>query len=228
MPEVCASTILVMAKEPQPGRVKTRLCPPCTPAQAADIAAAALADTLRAVTAAGAGRVVLVLDGNPSFWVPSGVEVIAQRGADFGQRLANAWDDVGGPAVQIGMDTPQITPELLRNALFTLHQPEVGAVLGPAEDGGWWLLGLHAADRRVFENIAMSRADTGTQQLARLGELELAPRVLTTLRDIDTFADARLVAAGIPRSAAAAAVAAGTAAATGRVGHINQAEHAAV
>jgi len=227
VPLVSASTILVMAKEPQPGRVKTRLCPPCTPAQAADIAAAALTDTLHAVTAAGAGQVVLALDGDPSFWVPEGVNLIAQRGGAFSERLANAWDDVGGPAIQVGMDTPQITSELLIDALVALHQPETGAVLGPAEDGGWWLLGLRAADRRVFDNIAMSRPDTGAQQLGRLRQLELAPKVLPTLRDIDTFADAQLVTASMlaTATATAAAVAAVTAEAAMA---IYQADRAAV
>ncbi len=228
MPTASASTILVMAKEPRAGRVKTRLCPPCTPVQAADIAAAALADTLRAVTAAAVRRVVLVLDAEPTFDIPSGVEVFAQRGDGFGRRLANAWDDVGGPAIQIGMDTPQVTPELLEAALVTLDEPGVGAVLGPAEDGGWWLLGLRAPDRRVFDRIAMSCPDTGDHQLARLRQLELAPVVVPTLGDIDTFADAQLVAAALPGSATAVAVATVTAEVTGCTRPISQVEDVAV
>ncbi len=201
-------TVLVMAKEPRPGRVKTRLCPPCTPDEAARIAAAALADTLRSATAVGAGRVVLALEGDADSWVPDGIEVISQHGNGLAERLANAWDDVGGPTIQIGMDTPQLTPQLLTGALASLHRPGVGAVLGPADDGGWWLIGLHRPDRRVFVGIPMSEPGTGARQLDRLRQLELEPVLLSTLRDIDTFADAIAVAADMPGSATATAAAA--------------------
>ena len=93
--------------------MKTRLCPPCTAEEAAAVADAALADTLDAVAACGAARKVLALDGPPGPWLPPGFEVIPQRGTTFNQRLANAWADTGGPGLQIGMDTPQVTaPEL--------------------------------------------------------------------------------------------------------------------
>ena len=102
-----------MAKEPRPGRVKTRLCPPCSPDEAAAVAEAALADTLAAVAACGAARKILALDGEPGPWLPPGFEVVRQRGADFNQRLAAAWSDAGGPGLQLGMDTPQVgAPEL--------------------------------------------------------------------------------------------------------------------
>ena len=70
--------LLVLAKEPIPGRVKTRLCPPCTPAEAARLAAACLADTLEAACAAGADRVLVALDGRPGDWLPPGVRVVGQ------------------------------------------------------------------------------------------------------------------------------------------------------
>src|SRR5438105_3192912 len=87
----CARHVLVLAKAPEPGRVKTRLCPPLSPAQAADVATAALADTLDAVVACGAERRILALDGRPGPWLPAGFEVIEQRGAGLAERLANAW-----------------------------------------------------------------------------------------------------------------------------------------
>ena len=120
-----------MAKAPVPGRVKTRLCPPCTHAEAATIAAAALADTLDAVAACGAERRVLALDGGAGEWLPAGFEVIPQRGTSFAVRLANAWTDVGGPGIQIGMDTPQVSGGDLDGRATTLEQPATDAVLGP-------------------------------------------------------------------------------------------------
>src|SRR4029453_12921638 len=160
--------VLVMAKAPVAGRVKTRLCPPCTFDEAALIAEAALADTLDAVGRSGAGRCTVALDGAPGPWLPPGVRVIAQRGDRFDERLANAWDDAGGPGLQIGMDTPQVTADLLDRCCAALEQPGVAALFGPATDGGWWAIGLRRADPRVFRGVTMSRTTTGEHQLSRL------------------------------------------------------------
>ena len=105
--------LVVIAKAPVAGRSKTRLTPPCTPDEAALLARAALQDTLDAVAATPAARRVCVLEGEPGDWLPEGFEVIAQRGDGLDERLAHAFADVGEPAVLIGMDTPQVTPELL-------------------------------------------------------------------------------------------------------------------
>lgn len=200
-----------MAKAPVAGRSKTRLCPPCTPAQAAELAEAALADTLHAVaTLAGNGagvRAVLALDGEPGEWLPPGFTVVAQRGRAFDERLANAWDDAGGPGFQIGMDTPQVTPAALDAALTTLDGPGTDAVLGRAPDGGWWGIGLRRPDRRAFLGIPMSTPGTGTAQLARLGSLGLTVAQLAEMRDVDRFDDALAVAAEAPGTRFAAAVA---------------------
>ncbi len=185
-------TLLVIAKAPVPGRSKTRLCPPCTPEEAAALAEAALADTLAAVRAAGATRRVLALDGRPGAWLPEGFEVIAQRGDGLAERLAAAFDDAGERAFLVGMDTPQLTPERLDAAL------EHPCCLGATPDGGWWGLGLPAPDARVFAGVPMSAADTGARQRARLHELGYAPVDLPGLRDVDTVADALAVAAQAP------------------------------
>src|SRR5687767_10869590 len=101
--------ILVIAKAPDAGGVKTRLCPPCTPVEAARIAEAALCDTLDAVVAVPGAEAVVVLDGDVGPWLPDGMRVVTQRGDGLAERLANAFDDVGAPSVLIGMDTPQVT-----------------------------------------------------------------------------------------------------------------------
>lgn len=198
--------VLVLAKSPEPGKVKTRLCPPCTPAEAAEIAAAALADTLEEVTRSGAYRFLLALDGPVGPWIPPVFEVFPQRGDGFDERLANAWDDAGGPGVQVGMDTPQLTATRLDEALDLLGSPAVDAVLGGADDGGWWLIGLTDPDPAVFLGVPMSTASTGTAQRRRLHELGLRTASVAPLRDVDTFADALVVAADSgcgPRFAAA-------------------------
>ena len=157
-------TLLVIAKAPVPGRVKTRLCPPCTPAQAAALAEAALADTLEVVAATPARARVLALEGPTGAWLPSGFDVVAQSGGGLDHRLAAAFAAVEGPAVLIGMDTPQVTVSLLCEAADALLTPGRDVVLGPASDGGWWAIGLRRPDPRVFLGVEMSTAHTGARQ----------------------------------------------------------------
>jgi len=197
-------TLLVIAKSPVAGRVKTRLCPPCTPGQAAALAEAALRDTLDAVRRARADRRVLVLDGAPGAWLPGGYEIIAQRGEGLVRRLANAFADAG-PGLLVGMDTPQLTPDLLDAGLAALERAD--AVLGLAADGGYWAIGLRRPDPRVFDGVPMSVAHAGARQRERLAALGLRTASLPVLRDVDTVVDAELVAAKAPGSRFAAAVA---------------------
>lgn len=212
------STLLVMAKSPVAGQVKTRLVPPLTHAQAAAVAAASLADTLEAVRRCSADRRVLALDGPVGDWLPEGFLVIPQRGLDFAARLAAAWDAVGGPAVQIGMDTPQVTAELLDRALIDLDRPGVDAVLGLAEDGGWWAIGLQTPDARVFEGVPMSAVDTGIRQRERLVDLGRVVTDLPVLRDIDTVVDLVAVTREAPHIRTARVAAQVIATQAGRVG----------
>jgi glycosyltransferase A (GT-A) superfamily protein (DUF2064 family) len=93
------AALLVIAKDPQPGRSKTRLCPPCRPEQAAALAEAALRDTLAVVMELDVGRRVLVLDGDATRWRRPGLEVIAQRGNGLDERLEHAFADVAGSAL---------------------------------------------------------------------------------------------------------------------------------
>lgn len=197
-----------MAKAPVAGRSKTRLCPPCTPEEAAELAEAALADTLASVAAlAGDGVTpVLALEGEPGPWLPAGFRVLAQRGDGLDERLANAWEDTGGPTLQIGMDTPQVGPAELASAITALERPGFDAALGLAVDGGWWALGLRRPDRRALVGVAMSTPRTGAAQLRRLSELGLRVAPLPTRRDVDVMADALAVAAESPDSRFAGAV----------------------
>ncbi|MFJ5221789.1 DUF2064 domain-containing protein [Streptomyces sp. NPDC088400] len=193
------TTLLVIAKEPRPGRVKTRLTPPFTPEEAAELAEAALADTLRTVAAAPASRRVLVLDGAPGPWLPPGFDVVPQCAGGLDERLADAFAHCTGPALLIGMDTPQVTPDLL-TADFT----RCDAYFGPAEDGGFWALGLTRPDPALLRGVPMSTPVTGAVQRQRLVAAGLRVRDLPCLRDVDTAADAHAVAALVPRGRFAA------------------------
>ncbi|PZG18440.1 TIGR04282 family arsenosugar biosynthesis glycosyltransferase [Nonomuraea aridisoli] len=200
--------LLIIAKEPVPGRVKTRLTPPFSPADAAALAEAALRDSVRAVAATPASQRVLALDGLPGGWLPEGFVVIPQRGAGLDERLAAAFADAHrlrpAPVVLIGMDTPQVTPELLGEAGKALERHD--AVYGPAADGGFWLLGLRRPDPALLLGVPMSHPETGKLQLDRLERAGLDVHHLPELTDVDTVADAVAVAAVAPASCFAAAL----------------------
>jgi glycosyltransferase A (GT-A) superfamily protein (DUF2064 family) len=211
-------TLLVIAKAPVPGRVKTRLTPAYTHKEAAALAEAALRDTLDAVLATPARRRILVLDGAPGAWLPPGVEVVPQSGGGLDTRLAAAFALCGaeGPALLIGMDTPQVSPRLLTAGL----RPGPGeAAFGPADDGGFWALGLGspALHGGLVLGVPMSSPETGAVQRERLVGAGLAVRELPPLRDVDTPDDARAVAAAAPHSrfAATLVATAGAGAGTG-------------
>lgn len=211
--------LLVLAKEPRPGFAKTRLTPPLTPGQGADVARAALLDTLAAASAVDVARTTVVLDGSPDGWLPAGLHVLPQREGDLGARLAAAFADAHAaltlPMLLIGMDTPQVTPALLTAALRQLLADPGGAVLGAAEDGGWWALGLHTPLPGAFDGVPMSTDRAGQAQRSRLHELGVTTTALPVLRDIDVAADVAHVAALLPRQAHLAAVTAELPAATG-------------
>ena len=198
---VLEAQIVVLAKEPRPGRVKTRLTPPLTPQQAADVAAAALHDTLDAVRATPVAHRLLVLDGSADRLDTTSFGVHPQSAGGLDVRLAaafrTAYDANPLPTLLVGMDTPQLTPALLTDVLELLLAG-TGAVLGAAQDGGWWALGLHRPDDRLLVGVPMSSPDTGRHQRQRLDEAGLTVADLPVLRDIDEVADLLAVAELIP------------------------------
>jgi glycosyltransferase A (GT-A) superfamily protein (DUF2064 family)/SAM-dependent methyltransferase len=259
------STLIVLAKAPVPGRVKTRLCPPFTPEQAAGLAEAALRDTLRAAMLTGADHLLVFLDGEPGPWLTQSqslsssawssassaglrsglqsesrpwqslrrlprqrlrrqpehsggplVRVAPQPAGGLDVRIAAAFAETArhapGPALLIGMDTPQVTPNLLDAALRQLEDG-AQAVFGPAADGGYWALGLDHAHttketaEQLVHGVPMSVPETGRAQLERLHAAELRVAILPELRDVDVAADAHAAAALIPGSAFAARLA---------------------
>ena len=204
--------LLVVAKAPVPGRVKTRLGAEVGMEVAAQLATASLADTVAACTATyGAERCLLALDGTLDGAVGEphltelleGWQLFPQRGDELAERLVNAHADAadrtGGAVVQVGMDTPQLTPELLSTVADGLSTSDT--VLGPADDGGWWVLA--ARDPRAVAAIAevpMSTPTTGMATRRALEAAGLSVALAATLRDVDTVEDADAVAALIPGS----------------------------
>jgi glycosyltransferase A (GT-A) superfamily protein (DUF2064 family) len=200
-------TALIVAKAPVPGLAKTRLAAALGDRVAAGIAAAALLDTLDAVADTPLAAKVVAMTGDLASACQSeairerlsGFTVVEQRGDSFADRLANAHADAASaagpmPVLQIGMDTPQVTAELLTRcarALLGAH-----AVVGPARDGGWWLLGVaDAATAECLRLVPMSRPDTGALTYAALLQTGSPVTVLEELADVDTVADISVVRA---------------------------------
>jgi uncharacterized protein len=213
--------ILIVAKAPVPGQVKTRLTEIFSDVEAAELAAAALLDTLDTALSVRSGPVVVAMTGSLDDavgaeeigWRLRHTTVIAQRGETFGERLHNAHRDtdelVHGAVFQVGMDTPQVTAGQFRAALAALEDTD--SVLGPATDGGWWGLGLHdARGAHTLCDVPMSSADTGAATRAALEEGGLRVTELPELSDVDHPEDidgvARRCAPGSRFAAAAAAL----------------------
>jgi len=218
------STLIVLAKAPAPGRVKTRLCPPFTPDEAAQLAAAALRDSLAVAAATRADLRLLVLDGEPDpelrrACLEQGFVRRPQVPGTLDVRIASAFAEAarldGGPALLIGMDTPQASTSVLDDALAALgtgrrkdrpsDRRRYDAAYAPAEDGGFWALGLrepgHPRTAALLLGVPMSRSDTGAIQLARLTDAGLGVLHLPVLRDVDTADCAYAAAAACPETA---------------------------
>ena len=204
---VLAVTVLVVAKAPVPGLAKTRLAAAVGDRLAAEIAAAALMDTLDAVIATPAATRVVALTGDLAAAANAddiadrleSFTVITQRGNDFADRLVNAHFDAadGCPVLQIGMDTPQVSADLLAGCGQRLR--DAPAVLGPARDGGWWALGLRTpAAARCLRTVAMSQPDTGKLTLAALRRDGLDVEMLDELADVDLVGDIAAVRDACP------------------------------
>ena len=207
-------TLLVVAKSPVPGEAKTRLAASTGHTVAARIAAAALIDTVETaaslewpVVIAATGRLSRATRGDEILAAVSEHRVVPQRGSDFAARLAAAHHDadLGHGVVQVGMDTPHARAQDFAAVADALDSHD--AVLGPAEDGGWWVLGVrHAGTAARLAQVPMSRPDTG----ARTGEALAADGSTLTyvrrLTDVDTWDDALAVAALAPNTRMAAEV----------------------
>jgi glycosyltransferase A (GT-A) superfamily protein (DUF2064 family) len=192
------TTLIVIAKETIPGKVKTRLHPPLSLEQAAILAAASISDTLAAVEPLDASRRILLFDGVKPPIGSAAYDLVAQVDGDLDERLAAIFDEVTGPALLIGMDTPQITLADLAEAFP--WPDDIDAFFGPANDGGFWALGLAEPRGDLIRGVPMSRDDTGRIQLQRLFDAGLRVKLLPTITDVDTIDDAHAAAEIAPHT----------------------------
>jgi glycosyltransferase A (GT-A) superfamily protein (DUF2064 family) len=197
------TTVVVIAKETIPGKVKTRLHPAFSFEEAAELAAASLADTLAAVRGLGAQRQVLYFDGTVLPTDCDDFTVIAQSAGGLDERIGWLFDRLDGPTLLVGMDTPQLDARHLAGAIDA-WAPDVDAWFGPATDGGFWALGLREPTGSLVRGVPMSREDTGAQQLCRLAAAGLRVSLLPPLTDVDTVQNAWDVAGLVPEGTFAA------------------------
>jgi len=210
--------VLVVAKAPRPGAVKTRLAADLGDVGAARVAATALLDTLlvckevfdhRVLALAGELTDTGIVDTAHLRDEVAQWQVIGQSCGDLGRRLSQAHADAnavtckidGRPRriLQIGMDTPHVTAGQLENSAQTLCSPEVDAVLGPAADGGWWVCGTSdPVQAAALESVPMSRSDTGDRSLAALRATGARVAVVCQLQDLDTLDDAKAISTQYP------------------------------
>lgn len=200
-PKTCA--LAVMTKAPQAGSSKTRLVPPLAAAQAAKLSACFLRDTCENIASvyrdgAAAGVAVYTPLGSESFFdglVPSSFRFLSQRGTLFGDRLFHASEDLFSLEYDslclIDSDSPTLPSKFLRAAVLALAQPGDRMVLGPARDGGYYLIGLKQLHRRVFENIDWSTSRVLAQTIARAKDIKLPVTLLPPWFDVDDAATLR-------------------------------------
>ena len=186
-----------MAKAPIAGEVKTRLVPPLTPDEAAALNVCFLRDMAANIetvseTEAASGLVVYTPAGSESAFagvLPERFMFLAQRGASLGERLCNATDDLlkqGYSAVcLINSDSPTLPTSILVRAVESLATDGDRVVLGAAEDGGYYLIGLKHAHRNLFNEIAWSTSDVLARTRQRAAEIDLPVELLPAWYDVD-------------------------------------------
>ena len=195
-----ANALAVMAKAPIPGTVKTRLVPPLSDEQACELYCALLLDQLDNLT--GLSEIDLYLAYTPAHAAPlienlspPGFQYFPQRGVDLGARMnevfAELWRRGHHRLVLIGSDLPVLRLEILREAFKYLDAPERRAVLGPSQDGGYYLVGMNQAIPEIFSGMTWSHDRVLADSLVKLRELCIDFALLADWFDVDTMADLR-------------------------------------
>lgn len=189
---ICA--LGLMAKAPLEGEVKTRLVPPLTSREAAALNICFLRDMAANINSIeeASGLVVYTPAGSESAFagvVPDGFSFLAQRGAHLGERLCNATDDLlrqdYGAVCLINSDSPTLPRSILIRAVKSLTADGDRVVLGAAEDGGYYLIGLKHAHRNLFNEIAWSTSDVLARTRQRAAEIDLPVELLPPWYDVD-------------------------------------------
>lgn len=190
--------LIIFAKEPRPGRVKTRLSPPLSPEEAAQLYHSFLQDILEEMARVPEIRLSLAFSplGAQAFFrrlAPPGADLFPQEGADLGERMARAFDRgfaAGfGPVVLRGSDVPDLPAAAVSEAREVLATSQAQVVLGPCPDGGYYLVGLAEPQPRLFQGPAWSSSTVLADTLLLVRQLGLRVHLLPRWPDIDTYAD---------------------------------------
>jgi rSAM/selenodomain-associated transferase 1 len=212
---LCA--LAVMTKAPRPGQVKTRLTPPLSPAEAAELNRCFLRDTTAAIAQADSNiaRGVAVYtpkdaEADYANILPGNFDLLLQRDGTFGERLVAAAQDlfrVGFASVcLIDSDSPTVAPESYRRAANALAAQGERVVLGPSDDGGYYLIGLKKLHRRLFEQIDWSTSQVLKQTIERATELKLPVELLASGYDVDDAETLRRLCDELLRESAASTI----------------------
>ena len=189
---------MIFAKQPVPGKVKTRLSPPLLPEEAAGLYGCMLGDVLsRAASLPDVEKYLFYDGGDDALEYFRGsapaMTCIPQRGKELGERMENALREVFslgiGAAVVIGTDSPDLPLAFIEDAFARLEQGETGVVVGPSEDGGYYLVGMARLHCQLFRNIPWSSAHVMEETLKRSGDAGIAVSLLPLWRDVDTATD---------------------------------------
>jgi len=195
--------LAVMTKAPRAGKVKTRLTPPLTPEEAAALNTCFLRDTAGAIVAAacqGIARGIGVYmpvgaEGAYAEILPAEFDLLPQRGEALGERMVLAFEDLFSLGFEsvclIGSDSPTLPAQIFAQAARFLSEPGERMVLGPTEDGGYYLIGLKKLCRPIFEKIEWSTERVLEQTIQRAREINLPIHLLPTWYDVDDWAALR-------------------------------------
>jgi rSAM/selenodomain-associated transferase 1 len=192
--------LIIFAKEPRPGQVKTRLCPPLSPGQAAQLYHSFLLDILEEMARVPEVRLAVAFSppearGFFRGLAPPGADLFPQEGADLGERmtLACARGFAAGfkPVLLRGSDVPDLPAAVVWKAREELVSGRAQVVLGPCPDGGYYLVGLSAHQPSLFQGPAWSSSTVLPDTLRLARELDLKVHLLPTWADIDTYDNLR-------------------------------------
>jgi rSAM/selenodomain-associated transferase 1 len=202
--------LAIMAKAPRVGAVKTRLCPPLRAPEAAELARCFLLDAVERVRMVAGARPIMAyapIEAQGQFEEEApGFALIPQRGGDLGERQLGLIEDTLAMGLQgalvMGTDSPTLPRESLDEAVSLVMARDVDVVLGPAEDGGYYLIGMRVPHRALFENLPWSTAAVLGRTLERAQRLGLRVACLPTWFDVDTGADLERLRAELDASPA--------------------------
>ena len=201
--------VAIMAKAPRVGEVKTRLCPPLSVREATELYRCFLLDKIEQVgRLSGASPAIAFtpVEARPLFErLAPGFLLFPQEGRDLGSRLAHCFDHLLGTgypgALAVDSDTPTLPSEFLERALAAIAMPDVDLVVGPSEDGGYYLIGLKKAERALFTEIEWSTPVVSPETLRRAEAMGLRVLSLPSWFDIDTPRDLERLRASLAQTA---------------------------